>query len=57
MTAGGRTNALQIAESIEATYSDAPPIVISGVGVTTTNYLDENAALLPSRYYRVRLVP
>lgn len=57
MTAGGRTNALQIAESIEATYSNAPPIVISGLGVTTTNYLDENAALLPSRYYRVRLVP
>ena len=57
MTAGGRTNSLQIAESIGATYSDAPPIVISGVGVTTTNYLDENAALLPSRCYRVRLVP
>ena len=63
-TAGGRTNAVQ------ATTGDANggyitnfadisnPINISGSGDATTNYVDVGGATnVPSRYYRVRLVP
>jgi pectate lyase len=63
-TAGGRTNAVQ------ATAGDASGgyttnfidissrIVIPGSGDATTNYTDSGGATnIPSRYYRVRLVP
>jgi hypothetical protein len=63
MTTGGRTNVLQAMESQDAGYSNdftdlSAPIVIVGFGDTTTNYVDEDAAILwPARYYRVRFVP
>ncbi|MGD0649969.1 MAG: autotransporter-associated beta strand repeat-containing protein [Verrucomicrobiia bacterium] len=63
-TAGGRTNAVQ------ATAGDANGgyttnfvdlsrlIILSGSGDATTNYIDVGGATnIPSRYYRVRLVP
>jgi PKD repeat protein len=63
-TAGVRTNALQ------ATSGDANggytnnfvdvsgPIIIDVTGDTTTNYLDAGGATnVPSRFYRIRLVP
>jgi hypothetical protein len=65
-TAGPRTNALQAAVvtadgSYSTNYVDvtAPPhIIITGSGDVTTNYLDAGGATnIPSRYYRVRLVP
>jgi len=64
-TAGGFTNA------VEATSGDTQggyaagsftnisgPIVIPGSGDTTANYVDGGGATnIPSRYYRIRLVP
>jgi hypothetical protein len=63
-TAGGRTNAVQ------ATVGDANGgystnftdisglIVLPGSGELTTNYLDAGGATnVPSRFYRIRLVP
>jgi len=63
MTAGGCTNVVQVMDSSDPDYSNSftdlsTPLVISGIGDTETNYVDQNAALLgPCRYYRVRLVP
>ena len=62
MTASGRTNALQAAAG-DATggygtngFNDI--FVVTNTAGTVTNYLDIGAATnLPSRYYRVRLVP
>jgi hypothetical protein len=63
-TAGGRTNAVQAtAGGAEGGYDTnftalSGLIIISGSGDATTNYLDVNGATnIPSRYYRIRLVP
>jgi pectate lyase len=65
-TAGGRTNAVQAtAGDVNGNYSTnfediapAPHVVIPGSGDFTTNYIDEGGATnVPSRFYRVRLVP
>jgi hypothetical protein len=63
-TVGGHTN------EVQATAGDAnggyitnfvaisSPIIISGTGDTTTNYVDVGGATnAPARYYRIRLVP
>ena len=64
-TAGGHTNAVQsTAGAANGSYATnnfadiSGPIIISGSGDTTTNYVDVGGATnKPARYYRVRLVP
>lgn len=63
-TAGGRTNAVQAAPGdVNGGYSTnftdiSGPLVISGSGDATTNYVDPGAVTnTPTRYYRIRLVP
>ena len=63
-TAGGYTNTVQATSgdasgSYATNFSDlSGPIVISGSGDATTNYVDSGGATNgPSRYYRIRLVP
>jgi PKD repeat protein len=63
---GGRTNAVQASSGdVNGSYTNnfvdittPPHIVIPGSGDVTTNYTDVGGATnLPSRFYRVRLVP
>jgi PKD repeat protein len=63
-TAGGETNVVQAATgqpdgSYATNFLDlSGPIIISGNGDVTTNYLDAGGATnVPARYYRVRLQP
>jgi hypothetical protein len=65
-TVGGYTNAVQATAGSAGggygtNYTDitAPPhIIISGSGDVTTNYIDGGGATnVPSRFYRIRLVP
>jgi PKD repeat protein len=63
-TAGGRTNALQATDgllggSYSTNFLDISPfVIIPGSGDTTTNWPDAGGATnVPSRYYRIRLVP
>ena len=63
-TAGAHTNAVQATGGdanggYSTTFSDlSGPIILPGNGDMTTNYLDNGGATnLPSRYYRIRLVP
>ena len=63
-TAGGFTNVVQAtAGGANAGYATnfmdiSGPIIISGNGDATTNYLDNGGATnVPSRYYRIRLGP
>jgi polygalacturonase len=64
-TAGGHTNTVQAtAGAANGSYATnnfvniSGPIVVSGIGDTTTNYVDVGGATnSPARYYRVRLVP
>jgi polygalacturonase len=62
-TAGGRTNTVQFSPGDSGNYTTnftdlSSPIIISGSGGVTTNYVDTDGATnLPARYYRVRLVP
>ena len=63
-TAGGFTNVVQATTgSASASYTTnftdiSGPIIISGSGDATTNYLDSGGATnIPSRYYRIRLGP
>jgi hypothetical protein len=64
-TAGGHTNAVQATTGVNGSYSanfvditTAPHVIVGGIGDTTTNYIDVGGATnLPSRFYRIRLVP
>jgi hypothetical protein len=58
LTAGGKTNVVQSAISLNGTYSDiSPTLRIAGGGDTTTSYLDPGAVTNASaRFYRIRLV-
>jgi hypothetical protein len=63
-TGGGRTDVVQATAgepdgSYATNFIDVSPlIIIPGTGDQSTNYLDTGGATnLPSRYYRVRLVP
>jgi len=65
-TVGGYTNAVQATAGdangdYTTNYVDittAPHIIVSGNGDTTTNYTDGGGATnVPSRFYRIRLVP
>jgi PKD repeat protein len=63
-TAGGRTNAVQAtAGDADGSYTTnfidlSGLIILPGSGDTTTNYVDvDGATNVPSRYYRIRLVP
>jgi hypothetical protein len=53
-TAGGRTNTLQAAEMVNGTYANVGQIVVSGVGVVTTNYLEIGGATNTTRFYKVQ---
>jgi endonuclease/exonuclease/phosphatase family metal-dependent hydrolase len=61
----GRTNVVQVAPGLpDGSYSNnftdiLPSIVLpAGIGATTTNFSDPGGATnIPSRYYRLRLVP
>jgi hypothetical protein len=62
LTTGGTTNALQAVNGNPgngANYVEvSDPIIITGSGDTTTNYVDVGGATnTPARFYRVRLVP
>jgi hypothetical protein len=55
LTAGGRTNMVQSANSVAGTYSDlSEAIRIPGVGLVTTNYLQIGGATNAARFYRLR---
>jgi hypothetical protein len=59
-TYGGRTNAVQAVTGRYATnfVNVSGSIIIAGSGQTVTNYSDLNGATnLPSRFYRIRLIP
>jgi PKD repeat protein len=65
-TAGGHTNAVQVTSGdanggYNTNFMDitvSPHIIISGSGDVTTNYIDGGGATnVPSRFYRIRLVP
>ena len=63
-TAGGHTNAVQVLSGdMDGDYSSgytdlSGPMIITGSGDSTTNYLDVGGATNnPARYYRIRLVP
>ena len=59
MTVGGKTNFVQATSDLASSFTNiSPAIIIAGSGVTTTNYLDVGGVTnIPSRFYRVRLVP
>ena len=55
LTAGGRTNIVQAANSPTGPYADvSAPIGIPGVGIATNSYLDPGAATNRTRYYRMK---
>jgi hypothetical protein len=62
-TAGGKTNVVQrtngqLDGSYTNDFQDIASVVITGVGDTSTNYVDTGGATnSPSSYYRVRLGP
>jgi hypothetical protein len=54
MTAGGRTNRVQSSGVVTGSYSNVgSAVVIPGVGVVTTNFLDRGAAGGAAVFYRV----
>jgi len=56
-TAGGRSETVQAAGAVGGSYSNVgTPVVIPGVGLVTTNYLEPGAATNPARFYRLRAV-
>jgi len=59
MSVGGMTNAVESASNPGATWSNiSGNIILTGVGLTTTNYNDPGAATnTPANYYHIRLVP
>ena len=59
MTAGGLTNAVLSATDPGGSYSNiSGNIIITGSGVSTTNYLDLGAATnTPLNFYRIQFVP
>jgi polygalacturonase len=62
LTTGGTTNAVQMtagAPAYNTNFVDVSgPLLILGSGDTSTNYVDGGGATnVPSRFYRVRLVP
>ena len=54
-----QVNAGDVVGSYTTNFTDLSPLVIlPGSGPATTNYLDTGGATnIPSRYYRIRLVP
>jgi hypothetical protein len=58
-TAGGRTNVLQAAPALNATFTNVSPnLILPDSGDIVTNYLDIGAVSGSTpRYYRVYLVP
>ena len=63
-TTAGKTNVVQVTSGgtnggFTNNFLDlSPPIIVPGSGQVGTNYLDSGGATnLPTRYYRVRLVP
>jgi len=59
MSVGGMTNAVESASDPGATWSNiSGNIILTGIGLTTTNYTDPGAATNnPANYYHIRLVP
>ena len=59
MTTGGLTNAVEAVPALGGSYSNiSGNIIITGSGLTTTNYLDAGAATnSPANFYHIRLVP
>ncbi len=54
-TAGGRTNTVQAAPSVAGSYSDVSKgIIIQGVGIVTTNYLEIGGATNAERFYKLQ---
>jgi hypothetical protein len=58
-TVGGKTNFVQATSDLASNFTDiSSAIAITGVGLTSTNYLDVGVLTnFPSRFYRIRLVP
>jgi hypothetical protein len=63
-TVGGNTNVLQANSGVAGgnytnNFGDlSPQLIISGSIVTSTNFVDPGGAtIVPSRYYRIRVVP
>lgn len=57
LTAGGRTNTVQAAASINGVYSDlSSALVMPGIGLVTTNYLDVGGATNMARFYRMKSI-
>jgi hypothetical protein len=57
-TAGGRTDAIQVSRNVGGIYSNvSSALLISGVGVVTTNYVEVGGATNAMRFYRVKFAP
>lgn len=57
LTAGGRTNTVQASGSPATSFADvSAPLVIPGVGLVTTNYLEVGGATNLARFYRMKAV-
>lgn len=55
LTAGGRTNTVQATGTANGNYTDlGAGVVIPGVGLVTTNYLDVGGATNFARFYRMK---
>ena len=55
ITAGGRTNTVQVSDNVGGTYSNlSPALAIPGIGQVTTNYLQVNGASSAARFYRLQ---
>jgi hypothetical protein len=59
LTVGGMTNAVESAPNPGGSYSNiSGNIIITGGGLTTTNYLDSGTVTnIPLQFYRIRLIP
>jgi Bacterial TSP3 repeat len=59
LSVGGETNVVEAATDLSGVYSNiSPNILLPGLSLITTNYLDPGSATnVPSRFYRIRLVP
>ena len=59
LTAGGKTNAVQVAPDLLGSYFNiSSNLIINGTGDTVTNFLDIGGATnTPTRFYRIHLVP
>lgn len=57
ITAGGRTDRLQVSDKLGGFSNLSPVLSIPGIGQITTNYLQVNGATNTTRFYRLLITP